>query len=144
MKLLLPERSRRGKQNTGILRFAQHDDSFAGNDDTFVIALDETSSDEGDRLDAGDVETFAAANILATDHIVAAHHVALSLGKARAIALVGSAGELTLFSSNNPAEFVFCLLAAVRAGHGVGPLLRTLIEKVPFFHPAPLDCVQFF
>ena len=54
----------------------------------------------------------------AADHIVAAHHVALGFCKTCAVALIGAAGKLVFLSSHDPAELVFALLSAVRAGHG--------------------------
>jgi hypothetical protein len=94
--------------------------------------------DKGDGLNAGNLKSLTAADILASDHVVPANHVALGLGEAGAVSVIGSAGQLILFSPHDPPELVLALLSAVRAGHGVGPLFRTLIEKVPFFHPAPL------
>jgi hypothetical protein len=89
---------------------------------------------EGDGLDAGDIETLAATDILAADEVVGPDHVALRLGEAGAVALVGSTGELGLLAADEPPDLVFPWLAAVRTGHGVGPLFGALVEKVTFFH----------
>src|ERR1700750_2857083 len=90
--------------------------------------------DKCHRLNSGYVESFAAADVLASDHVVASHHVALRLGKACAVAVVRSTGKLTLFPAHDPAQLVFRLLSAVRAGHCMGSLLWTFIEIIPFFH----------
>jgi hypothetical protein len=91
--------------------------------------------DESHGLDAGYVEALAAADILATNQVIAADHVALGLGEAGTVTLVGSAGELSLFAPHQPADFVLAWLPAVGAGHGVGSLFRPFIEKIAFFHP---------
>jgi hypothetical protein len=99
---------------------------------TFLIA-----SEERYRLDSCYLESLAAADVFAAYEIVAADHVALGLGEAGAIALVGSAGDLGLLSAYHPAELVLGLLAAVRAGHRVSALFGALVEKFTLFHPAP-------
>src|ERR1019366_5711266 len=60
--------------------------------------------EEGDGLDAGDVEAFAAADVLAADQVVGADHVALGLGEAGAIALVGAARDLGLLAAAEPSH----------------------------------------
>jgi len=90
--------------------------------------------DEGHGLDSGDVEALAAADIFAAHQIVGADHVALRFGEAGAIALVRTARELRLLSTNEPSDLILRGLAAVRAGHGVGSLFGSLVEKVTFFH----------
>ena len=58
----------------------------------------------------------------------------MRLCEAGTVAIVGAAGELGFFASDDPAEFVLGLLATVRAGHGVSPLLGALVEKITLFH----------
>ena len=93
---------------------------------------------EGDGLDADDFEAFAAADVLAAEQVVGADHVALRLGEAGAVALVGVARDLGFLAADEPADLVLAGLAAVRAGHGVGTLLGLLVEKFTFFHAGPL------
>src|SRR6266851_9257937 len=93
--------------------------------------------DERHRLNSGDIEPLPASDILAPDHIVPAHHVALRLGKPGPVAFIGSSRQLGLFASYQPSELILSLLAAVWAGHHVYTLLGPFIEKVALFHPAP-------
>jgi hypothetical protein len=81
--------------------------------------LDRCSLKKRDRLDSGHIETLAAADVLAADQVVAAHHVALRLGEAGAIAVVGVAPDLGFLAPHEPGKLVFGLLSAVRAGHPV-------------------------
>src|ERR1035441_2639054 len=90
--------------------------------------------EEGDGLDAGDLEALAAADVLAADQVVGADHVALGPGGAGGVPLVGAARDLGLLAADEPSDLVFACLAAVRAGHSVGALLGVLVEKVTFFH----------
>jgi len=48
--------------------------------------------EEGERLELGDVEWFAAAHIGARQFVVASYHVGLRFGEAGTVALVGSTG----------------------------------------------------
>jgi hypothetical protein len=93
---------------------------------------------EGDGLDAGDVEAFAAADVLAGEYVVGTDHVALGLGEAGAVALVCTAAELGFLAADQPSDLVLTGLAAVGTGHGVGSLLGFLVEKVTFFHAGSL------
>jgi len=90
--------------------------------------------DESDRLDARDVEALAAADVLAGENVVGANHVALRFRETGTVALVGVSAELGFFAANEPANLILPGLAAVRAGHGVGSLFGSLVEKVTFFH----------
>ena len=90
--------------------------------------------DERDGLDTGDVEALTAANVLAGENVVGADHVALRFGEAGAVALVGVSPELGFFATDEPSDLILPGLAAVRAGHGVGSLFGSLVEKVTFFH----------
>jgi len=93
--------------------------------------------DERHGLDSCDIEPLPASDILAPDHIVPAHHVALRLGKPGSVAVIGSPRQLGLFASYQPSELILSLLAAVWAGHHMFTLLGPFIEKVALFHPAP-------
>src|ERR1041385_7751313 len=89
---------------------------------------------EGDGLDAGDVKTLPASQVLAGSLIVEEQHIALGFGKLGAIALVAAAGHAVLLLSKQPAQFVGIGGAAERAIQ-----LRRLgglrfIEKSPFIH----------
>lgn len=90
--------------------------------------------EEGDGLDSGDLETLAAADVFAGDHIVAAHHIGLCLGEASAVALVRMTREAGFFVADEPAELVLGGLSAVGADEGVTALLRPLVKKIPLFH----------
>jgi hypothetical protein len=90
--------------------------------------------EKGYGLDTGDLEAFAAADVFAADEVIAADHVALCLCEAGTVAVVCAAGKLGLLASDDPAEFILTLLAAVRAGHGVSALLGALVEKITLFH----------
>ena len=89
---------------------------------------------EGDGLELGDFEGFAAAHVGAGQLVVATNHVGLGLGEAGAVALVGVAGQLVPFTANDPGDFVLAWLAAFGACDGVAALLGGLVEKIPFFH----------
>jgi hypothetical protein len=89
---------------------------------------------EGDGLDAGNLEPLAAADVFAGEHVVAADHVGLGLGELCAIALVSIAGERILFTADEPADLVFISFAAVGAGECVVALLRPFFVKVALFH----------
>ena len=90
--------------------------------------------DKGYGLDSGHFEAFAAADVFAADQVVAAHHVALGLGEAGAVPVICAASELGFFAADEPSEFVFSLLSAVGAGHGVNTGLRPFIKKIALFH----------
>ena len=94
--------------------------------------------EEGDGLDSGDFEAFAAADIFAGDHVVAADHVGLRLGEAGAVALVGVAGQAGFLAADEPSELVLGRLAAMGTGERVRALLGPLVKKFPFFHFVPL------
>jgi hypothetical protein len=96
---------------------------------------------EGDGLDSGDFEAFAAADIFAGDHVVSADHVGLGFGEAGAVAFVGVARQAVLFAADEPAKLVFGGLSAVGAAERVVTLLWPLVEKIPFFHVFPLNLV---
>jgi hypothetical protein len=73
-------------------------------------------------LDSGNVESLSATDIFAPHHVVAPNHVALCLGKARSIPVIGSARKLIFLPPYDPVQLVFALLSAVRAGHRVASL----------------------
>jgi hypothetical protein len=82
----------------------------------------------------GNIETLAAAHVLARHHVVLSHHVGSSLGEASAIALIGAARQLPLFSPHDPHDFVLCGLMAVWAIQRSQLLLLLLVEKIALFH----------
>jgi hypothetical protein len=88
-------------------------------------------------LDTHNVKPLAAANVLATHWIVSPHHVALCLGKASAVAVICTPGELRLLSPHDPLNLVIPLLPTVWTGHYMRSLFRPLVKKVALFHPAP-------
>ena len=83
---------------------------------------------------ASDLKGLAAADVLAGKLVVAAHHVRLRLGEARAVALVGAAGQLGALAAHHPGDVVLGRLAAFGAGERVGALLGGLVEKIALFH----------
>ena len=85
-------------------------------------------------LNAGDFKAFAAAHVLAHDHVIAADHIGLGFGELGAVALVGAAGKLALFGAHQPGEFVVTGLAAMRAGEGVGFPGFLFVEKIALVH----------
>jgi hypothetical protein len=85
-------------------------------------------------LDAGDIEAFAATDILAGEYIIGANHVTLGLGETGAIPFVCVAAELVLLTAHEPPDLILAWLTAVRTGQGVGSLLGAFVEKVAFFH----------
>ena len=87
-----------------------------------------------DGLDSGHIEALAAANVLASYQVVGAHHVALRLGKAGAVALIGIARKLRLLAAHKPSNLVLARLTAMRTGHGMRALLGLFVEKIAFFH----------
>jgi hypothetical protein len=93
---------------------------------------------KGYRLDTHDVEAFPAANIFATHRIVAPDHIALRFGEACPVAVIGSSGQLRLFSPYHPLDLILSLLPAVGTGHHMRTLFRSLIKKIALFHASPL------
>jgi hypothetical protein len=93
--------------------------------------------DEGYGLDPGYIEPFPAPDIFAPDHIVATHHIALRLGKASAVAIIGSTRQLGLLSPHQPTQLILSLLSAVWTGHRMLALFGPFIKKITLFHPAP-------
>lgn len=89
---------------------------------------------KGYGLDAGDIEALAAADVFTADEIVSANHVALRLGEASLIAVVGTATELGFFAADEPGELVLALLPAVGTGHDMGLVFGPLVEEVALFH----------
>ena|SRR5579864_3051046 len=75
---------------------------------------------ECDRLHACHFKALAAAQVLAHDEIVAAHHVRAGLGEFRAIAFVSARWKLPFLGPNQPGELIFIGLLAVRTMKGVG------------------------
>ena len=90
--------------------------------------------EEGERLQAGDVEGLAAADVKAGELVVAAHHVGLGLGEASAVAFIGVPGKLGALAADYPGDFVLGGLAAFGTGEVVCALLRGLCEKFALFH----------
>jgi hypothetical protein len=85
-------------------------------------------------LQARNLEPLAAPNVLATDHIISAHHVRLCLGESGPVSLVCPARQLIFFAPYQPSYLIFFGLAAMWAGQRVLSLFRFLVEEVPFFH----------
>jgi hypothetical protein len=93
--------------------------------------------EKGDRLYAGDFKTFAAAHVLAGDHVIFADHIGARLRELRAIALIGAGRELPLLSTYQPGELIFSRLSAMRTKQSVRPPLLFLVEHLAFFHAIP-------
>jgi hypothetical protein len=91
-------------------------------------------SDKRDRLDPHNIEALPAPNILAAHRVVAAHHIALRLGKTSPVAVIGPSRQLRLLPPHHPVNLILALLPAVWTRHHMRPLLRLLIKKVPLFH----------
>ena len=89
--------------------------------------------DEGQGLELGDLEAFAAADVAAGYHVVAADHVGLGFGESGPVAFVGVAGDLRLFAADYPTDLVVAGLAAVGANQGMGALLICFGEKIALF-----------
>jgi hypothetical protein len=92
---------------------------------------------ESHRLDSGDIKPFPAPHILAPNHVVPTHHIALRLGKTGPVAIIGSTRQLGLLSPYQPPQLILTLLPAVRTRHRMFPLFGPLIKKVALFHPSP-------
>src|SRR5580704_3851896 len=99
---------------------------------------------ENHRLEAGDFEAFAAADVFAGHHVVFAEHVGAGFGEAGAVALVGAAGELLLFGANNPGDFILGGLTAVGTVQVRQFLFRAFIEKFALFHKIAVGRWSFF
>ncbi len=82
----------------------------------------------------GDFEAFAAADVAAGYHVIAADHVGLGFGEAGPIAVVGVARELGAFAADYPLNLMIGGLAAVRADEGVSARFVGFCEKIAFFH----------
>jgi hypothetical protein len=90
--------------------------------------------EKGQGLELSDFKAFAAANVAAGDHVVAANHVGLGFGEAGPVALVGIAWQLSAFAPDNPVDDVVAGLAAMGANEGVSFLFVGFREKFAFFH----------
>jgi hypothetical protein len=101
---------------------------------TFALVVGYRLIEECHWLESRNFEPFAAAHVLAGDHVVFANHIRTRLGELRAIAFVGSRRQLALLRPDQPREFIFARLPAVRTGEGVRPLLIFLLEHLSFFH----------
>jgi hypothetical protein len=86
------------------------------------------------RLQAGNFEAFAAADVFAGHHVVFAQHVGTGFGEAGAVALVGAAGELLLLGTDDPSDFILGGLTAMRTVQVRHLLFGTFVEKFSFFH----------
>src|ERR1700679_2404624 len=75
--------------------------------------------EKSQRLELGDLEWLAAADVGAGELVVTPDHIGLGLGKSRAIALIGVAGNLRTLAAHHPSDFVLGGLAAFGAGQVV-------------------------
>src|SRR5579863_4414155 len=92
------------------------------------------------RLQANNLERFAAADVGAGQFVIAAHHVGLGLGETGAVALVRLARQLRSLAADDPRNLVFVGLPAFRTGKDVRAQLRALGKEFPLFHgPSPLE-----
>jgi len=89
---------------------------------------------EDDRLHGRNLEALAAAHVLAHHHVVLAQHIRACLRKPGAVALIGPAGQLALFSPDQPGNFIFCRLLATRTVQVCRFLFLPFVEKLAFFH----------
>ena len=89
---------------------------------------------EHNRLHTRNVEALAATQVFAHHEVILAQHVGPRFGEARAIALICSSGKLSLLGAYQPVHFILVRLVAMRAVQVRGLLLRTLVEKISFFH----------
>lgn len=86
-----------------------------------------------------DLKTFAAANVLASDHVIAAHHVRLRFGKTGTVSLVGVPWKGILLATYDPRQLVIAGLPAVGASECMGPLLYGFIKEIALFHDVSLS-----
>ena len=92
-------------------------------------------------MELRNLEWLAAADVGAGELVVAAHHVRLRLGKARAVAFIGIARQLGPLAPNYPAYLILAGLPALGAGKRVLPHFSCLVEEFAFFHFDPaLGC----
>src|ERR1044072_7645392 len=89
---------------------------------------------EYNRLQSRNLETFAAAQVLAAHHVVLAEHVRFRFGKAGAIPLVGMARQLFSLGAHQPSDFIVGGLVAMWTVQSRRLLFRTLVEKIALFH----------
>src|ERR1700733_9198066 len=75
-------------------------------------------SQERGGFDSGDVETLAAAHVLADRLVVEQHHVAGGFGEAGPVSLVGAAGQALDLLSHHPAQLVGVRSPAKRTVQG--------------------------
>src|SRR5437868_1299983 len=97
---------------------------------------------ESDRLDSGHFKAFAAADVFAHDHVVAADHIRLRLGELGAVALVSTAGKLLLLGAHQPCELILTGLAAVGTGKRVGFPGFLFVEKIALVHLTLLSTTE--
>jgi hypothetical protein len=94
----------------------------------------ESVLNKSQRLQAGDFERLAAADVGAAELVVATDHVGLGLGELGAVALIGMARKLRLLAPDDPGYLVLSTLAALGAGEGVGALLCRFVEEITLIH----------
>src|SRR5438552_2195506 len=75
-----------------------------------------------------------AAHVLAGHHVVPAKHVGTSFGEAGAVAFVGAAGKLALFSAHQPIDFIFSGLMTMRTVQRSWLFVWPLVEKFALIH----------
>src|SRR5262249_7650422 len=97
-------------------------------------ALGEPLVGEDDRLDAGNLEALAAAQVLAGHHVVFAQHVGAGFGEAGAVAFVGAAGKLVLLGAYQPGHFIFGRLMTVGTVQRGWFLFLTFVKEIALFH----------
>ena len=90
--------------------------------------------DENDRLRAGDFEPFAAARVLAGEHVVDAHEIVARSFESEAVLFIGTARRRRFSSATQPTYVILRGLAAVRAGEGRALYLLPFVEEITFLH----------
>lgn len=85
-------------------------------------------------FDAGDLKSFPAAGVGATDFVLEQNEIALGFGKAGAVPFVGAGGEAVPFPAQEVAQFVGAANAAEGAVKIGRPGGRAFDEILAFFH----------
>src|SRR5207248_9633676 len=86
------------------------------------------------RLNTGNFTSLPAAHVLAGHHVVPAKHVGTSFGEAGAVAFVGAAGKLALFSAHQPIDFIFSGLMTMRTVQRSWLFVWPLVKKLALIH----------
>jgi len=89
---------------------------------------------KSNRLDGCDVETLAAAEVLAHQDVVFAQHVGAGFGKAGAVTVIGAGRQAAFLGTDDPVDLVFRRLVEKKAIETDRLLVGTLVEKFALFH----------